>query len=228
MTASHLSDDHPSARTSRAAFLFASVREGGTRLLLVEAVRPEAVAAVELVIEAGRGAVSPGVVQVGVFRGYADVGIRDDILTEVPYVDFMTDIVDPELIVSSPRAAAAFAVSLTDDERARVMAKGGEAEPRPQQQRRPSGGKGWFPANTKQRPRPAPHPEAERTPMRLVLAPAPAPAPAGPSKRQRLESALSGMGFQKGVVRKFVDDLGPRVDSDPIESLIRDGLAALS
>jgi hypothetical protein len=44
----------------------------------------------------------------------------------------------------------------------------------------------------------------------------------------RLVTALVGMGFKLPAVRKFVEGLGDRAGREPIEVLIKEGLAALA
>jgi hypothetical protein len=46
--------------------------------------------------------------------------------------------------------------------------------------------------------------------------------------RTRLTFALIGMGFHAPLVRSFVNELGDRVDREPIGTLIKEGLAALA
>ena len=51
----------------------------------------------------------------------------------------------------------------------------------------------------------------------------------GPSvASQRLTTALTGLGYKAPAVRAFVDGLGDRVEKEPIEGLIKDGLRALT
>lgn len=47
-------------------------------------------------------------------------------------------------------------------------------------------------------------------------------------RRERLTFALTRMGFTAPAVRAFVDGLGDRVGREPIESLIKEGLASLA
>jgi len=47
-------------------------------------------------------------------------------------------------------------------------------------------------------------------------------------ERERLTSALVGMGFRAPAVHAFVAGLGDRVGREPIEALIKEGLANLA
>ena len=47
-------------------------------------------------------------------------------------------------------------------------------------------------------------------------------------ERERLTSALVGMGFRAPAVHAFIDGLGDRVGREPIEALIKEGLANLA
>ena len=47
-------------------------------------------------------------------------------------------------------------------------------------------------------------------------------------ERGRLVVALTGMGFKVPAVRAFVDGLGDRVGREPIETLLKEGLATLA
>jgi hypothetical protein len=47
-------------------------------------------------------------------------------------------------------------------------------------------------------------------------------------ERARLTAALVGMGWPAPAVRRFVDSLGDRIEREPIEKLIKEGLARLA
>jgi hypothetical protein len=51
---------------------------------------------------------------------------------------------------------------------------------------------------------------------------------AGRDERARLTAALVGMGWSVPAVRRFVAGLGDRAEREPIEALIKDGLAILA
>ena len=64
-----------------------------------------------------------------------------------------------------------------------------------------------------------PRPVAQPARLRVVRSPAQA---------ARLAAALTGMGWPAPAVRAFVAGLGDRVEREPIEVLIREGLAKLA
>lgn len=79
------------------------------------------------------------------------------------------------------------------------------------------------------------NPAAMQPPRQPATAPAPtlrlvAPsADVGPSPAaQRLTTALTGLGFRTPNVRHFVASLGLRVEREPIQELIKEGLRSLS
>jgi hypothetical protein len=76
------------------------------------------------------------------------------------------------------------------------------------------------------RPRAAAVPPRGRPPLRVV--PPPDLDPGLEAARARLTAALTGMGWPGARVRAFVDGLGERAAREPIERLIREGLAELA
>ena len=68
-------------------------------------------------------------------------------------------------------------------------------------------------------------PEVAQAPGRPNLRVVRAPAP---GQEARLTSALVGMGWPASAVRRFVDSVGDRVGREPIEALIKEGLASLA
>jgi hypothetical protein len=106
---------HPSFSTERATFMFALTDRAGAprKFILVEANNRWAVQAVEWVLGDGQ-AVSPTCRCMAIFRDLQSLGTRDDMLEEVPYADFMIDMVDPERLA---QIEDAFNRSLTDEER---------------------------------------------------------------------------------------------------------------
>jgi hypothetical protein len=54
------------------------------------------------------------------------------------------------------------------------------------------------------------------------------PPPSNDLERGRLVTALVGLGWPVPRVRTFVDDLGDRVGREPIEALIKEGIAELA
>jgi len=70
-----------------------------------------------------------------------------------------------------------------------------------------------------------PRPEAVQAHRNLRVVPALRPAR---EKEERLTAALVGLGWSAPTVRRFVAGLGDRVGREPIEALIREGLATLA
>jgi len=70
-----------------------------------------------------------------------------------------------------------------------------------------------------------PRPEAAQAHRNLRVVPALRPAR---EKEERLTAALVGLGWSAPTVRRFVAGLGDRVGREPIEALIREGLATLA
>ena len=69
-------------------------------------------------------------------------------------------------------------------------------------------------------------PQAASAPAAPERAPS---APQAPSEQaRRLTAALTGMGFRRHDVTRFVACLGARVEHERVESLIKDGLRALA
>lgn len=71
-----------------------------------------------------------------------------------------------------------------------------------------------------------PRPEAAQAPRNLCVVP-PSGRPAR-EKEERLTAALVGLGWSAPTVRRFVAGLGDRVGREPIEKLIKEGLATLA
>jgi hypothetical protein len=190
-----LDSDHPSFGTRNATFQFAleNPRTGAlVRFILVEANNPYAVAAIERVLIQNEQRVSENCRALCIFRDTTTNGIRDGLVEEIPYIDFMTDIVEPGWLLADPVNVSCFNRSISAEEKEYALAKTrmlGQA------------------------------PEVEATPM--VEA-------SEPGQRVRLLAALTGMGFKKTAVSKFVDSLGARVDHAPLPDLLREGLRSLA
>jgi len=112
-----LDKDHPSFGTKNAAFLFAI----GTRFLTVEAKNPYAVAALERLLMNNNQSVSDTCRVICVFRDYHNVGVRDDLVEEVSYVDFMTDIVNPSWLLTDTVTVTCFSKSISPEDRKHAM-----------------------------------------------------------------------------------------------------------
>lgn len=72
------------------------------------------------------------------------------------------------------------------------------------------------------RPRPGVTRLPQRPNLRVV------PASGSDLERERLVVALTNMGWPAPAVRRFVDGLGDRVGREPIEKLLKEGLANLA
>lgn len=180
--------DHPSYGAKRASFLFTI----GTKLLLVEANNPHAVATLERVLINNNQTVSETCRVLCVFRN-CDSGIRDESVDEVLYIEFMTDIVDSNHILNDDITSTCFSQSVTPRERE-------------------------YMANREKALDLAAGESVQEVPVREEI----------PENRNNLFSALSGMGFKKKEVEKFISGLGPRVNEEPITNLIREGLRSLA
>jgi len=201
-----LYEGHPADGTERAAyqFLISDPSTGApVRFLLVEAENPWAVAALEKILLRD-ARVSDNCRIIAVFRDHRVAGVRDDLLEEVPFTDFMVDIVDPERLESQV-VQACFSKSLEPKAREYVLGRIREAESGVHTVSRTA-----APAR-----RPAPVPA-----LSLQLPPS--------GNAEVLTSALCNMGFKRAEVKKFVSSVGPRVESDPVPDLIREGLKSLA
>lgn len=200
---------HPSFGCEQAWFTVAVSRPNGpgvTKILLVEAKNAWAVQTIERIAVDG-GRISRTCQVLAIHRDCSDVGIRSDLVEEISYVDFMIDIVDPDLLLEDPMTATGFRNSLNEEERAYASAKLASVPSRPV------------------------------TPVRLVpraptlvpvhIPPAPVPAPDSEPARERLMSGLTGLGFKPAMARKFVDGLGERIHQ-PVEVLLREGIRKMT
>lgn len=117
---------HPSFSTERAMFMFALTDRNGAprKFVLVEANNRWAVQAVEWVLGDGQAA-SPTCRCMAIFRDLQSLGTRDDMMEEVPYADFMLDMVDPDRLA---QVEDGFNRSLSDEEREYVNRKLAAAE----------------------------------------------------------------------------------------------------
>jgi len=182
--------DHPSFGAKRATFLFAI----GTKLLLVEADNPYAVATIERILVNNNQMVSETCRVLCVFRN-CDSGIRDESVDEVFYIEFITDIVDPNHILNDDITSTCFGKSVNQKEREYMLNREKTLE-------------SILTEEVTQ----------EEMPSVQEI----------PGNRDNLVGALSGMGFKKNAVEKFVVGLGSRVNEEPITNLLREGLRYLA
>lgn len=203
-----LDKSHPSFGCKKAMFQFALTAADGrvARFLLVEANNPAAVICIERILMMDGGRVSDNCRVICVFRDCRNVGTRDDLMNEVPYVDFMQDIVNPDFILNDSITSSAFSQSLSPEEREYVNRK--EAE--------------IGQATTVQEaevPLPEPPVKVSKKERKEVNT---------PEHVQKLESSLCGMGFRKGDVRKFLDGLDTATLQKPLPDLVRQGIMQLT
>jgi len=191
-----LYEGHPSSNTNRAVYMFALASgDQVSRFLLVEAENRWAVLALERILLQG-GQVSDNCRVMAIFRDTLSLGVRDALVTEIPYVDFMTDIVDLGRIVEDPIAKYCFGQSLSSDQKQYVARK-------------------FESSDAVQEP--------VETETAIVVR-----SSSDPEQPAKIANALCGLGFKKSEVRKFVQSLGSRVTQEPINALIREGIATLA
>ena len=195
-----LSTEHPSYGCEQAWFLF-SVKDAGrvARLLLVEARNEWAVQAVERIVAAD-GTVSQNCELLTVHRQCPSIGIRSDLVSEVDYVDFMVDVVDPGRIAGDQWTAAAFQQSLTPEDRSKAIEK----------MSRPAFPSAAVPAR------------GNVIPMRR-----PQPRPFSPESSDNYQNALAALtdlGYKRPQAKRAVDALGSRVDDIPLVEAIKESL----
>jgi len=191
--------DHPSYGLNQAWFLFAMTVGGRiTRLLLVEARNPQAVQTVERIVGVD-GKASAGCELMTVHRQCPSIGIRSGSVSEVEYVDFMVDVVDPARITSDPLTAKAFQDSLSPEERERALRKMSA---------------------------PAPAAVTRVVPGMAKVIPIRQPKfdPAESRNYQDALAALMDLGYKKPQAKKAVDALGRRVDEMDLEDAIKAAL----
>jgi hypothetical protein len=109
---------HPAVGTLRAAYQFALLAASGEfkGLLVVEAENEWAVASIEKLLMRD-GYVSPSCRILMVFRDHRSAGVRDDVVKEVRFLDFMVDYVDSDRLVQAD-ALECFSRSLSAEDRA--------------------------------------------------------------------------------------------------------------
>ena len=116
-----LHEGHPSFGTCRAVFIFA-LGQGPTRIILVEAQNAWAVLCIERLLLAD-GKVSKICQSIGIVREYRNVGTRHEMAEEIPFVDFILDIVDMSKLMGDPIVLETFSRSMSDNERKYALDK---------------------------------------------------------------------------------------------------------
>jgi hypothetical protein len=194
---------HPSFGASQATFMFAISAPGGgiRRVLLVAAKNALAVQFVERLVAADNR-VSDNCFLLTVHRETTPIGMRSDLVEEVPYAQFVTDIVDPERVVADPSAEVAMCMSLSEEEKAMVEM-----------------------AIMSRR-----HLQSSRTDSRAMsLPPAEAAAdrPGASHDRSRLQEALSSLGLKRDQVSTLSRELDGRIGREPVEDLVKAALVMI-
>lgn len=197
-------------------YLFQVSYDGRSRLLIVSAPNRKAVEAVEAVLDQD-GHVSPTCTVLASFPGCGSP-VSWPGVDEIPYHEFMVQMVEPDRILQDVRAAGAFTESM--ETMASDHVRPGISDRFPTLRR-------LLKKKVVTAPAPAPPVQPVTTP-RQKPAEAAVPAPAGPDPATILQSGLLNLGFKKPEVQRFVDGLGSRVRNGDIPALIREGIEALN
>jgi len=194
-----LDQNHPSFGVETAMFLFAI----GAKNLVVEAQNQYAVATLERLLIRNNQQVSEKCRVLCVFRECTEAGVRDDAVDEVPYIEFMMDIVNPKWLMNDKVTLACFNHSCSPKERTHALNRAKA-----------------FKATA------SPSHSASMPKMQAVFSPV--KEQVDPDACKNLSSALSGLGFKKAETEKFVRNLGLRVNKEPITDLLREGIKCLA
>jgi hypothetical protein len=116
----YLNPEHPSYGCEKAVFLFRLVSSGN--VVAVEAINGYSVACLERYSIHGQK-VSDNCHLIAVIRGFTNVGVRNDGVKEIPYVDFILDIVNRDILESDTFGFECFMQSLNEDERSHAERK---------------------------------------------------------------------------------------------------------
>ena len=199
-TKQFLDRNHPSYGFEQAWFQFAifSPDRAVRKLLLVEAKCSAAVAAIEAILLQD-GKVSDSCFVVAVLRQCPDIGMRSDLVDEVSYPDFMLDIVDPDRLIGDPVVASYFRESLTAEERVYASNKAATQAA-----------------------------DLDERAVEAYLAPSEPAVARDPSREKSLSAALTGMGFQKSAVSKWIAAKGDALHEGTVQDRIREALRALA
>lgn len=197
---------HPSFGTAQAVFMFAltDMTTGAmNRFLLVEVTNPYAVITLERLVHQD-SKVADNCTLVAVFRDNQSVGIRHELLEEVPYVDFMLDIVSIERILDDSVVSTTFKQSLSPEEASYASRKLRDNS---------------FDATAKPLPENA---IMVREDQPVVVEPV-----HKYDNKGRLEYALRTMGLDKKAIRAHIQTLGD-IEHEPLEDLIYTAVMRIS
>lgn len=201
-----LHPEHPSAKTPAAAFIF----QAADGMLFVEANTNLAVQAMELLC--ADNCPADGLELLGVFRDYGTIGIRNDNLVGISYVEFLARIADKEKLAIIPMLKECIAASLTEDDREQMasiikhMKSSNEDDENNE----------YNDDENNEDDEDDENPEIIDTRTQDKE-----------QEKIRLMQALTGLGFQKKPVNAFITSINDRIGVDPIEKLIREGLRNL-
>jgi len=184
-------------------------------MLLVEAKGPWAVQTVERILLTD-GKVSENCSVLMVHMDCPLIGLRDDIVEQVSYVDFMLDVVSPDRLLADALVTTSFRQSLTDEERQYASLKLSAMNANTRREQAPQA------QETAPKASPGPVSPAQ-TPPAL-----PMPQTAPNANYEQLMGGLLHLGFKRPDVKKFIDNLGPKLYSSKLEDLIREGLKELA
>ena len=147
-----------------------------------------------------------------IIRDHRNTGKRNPMTEEIPFVDFMLDIVDMDRLLGGHKddvlVLECFRRSLSDAERQRAFAKLQAIQNIPV----PGVFDGYV------------APKAVPVALTLVKT----PIRTGVDQSDRLITALVGLGFKKTDVRKVVSGLGDKVYSDDLQVLLQSALRSLA
>jgi hypothetical protein len=201
-----LPQGHPSFGTAKAIFLFA-LGQAPTRLLSVEATNSWAVLCLERLLLTD-GKVSNNCQVLQVVRDYRNIGTRNDLVQEPTFVEFMLDIVEPARLLRDAIAQEAFKNALTDEERQYALRHVQEIS-----------------GKTEEIPLAIEDMLPDEIPVEDAL---PAPEPVMDGQPEKLISAMTGLGFKRPEVHRWVTSLGDQARTGSMHSLIREGLRVLA
>lgn len=208
-----ISKEHPAFGSNQAAYTFLDGSGETPSLILVEAPNHWAVFLMEKMLEEDRK-VNPTCRSMLVVRDFRNVGLHSKLVKELSWPDFLVEKVEPARILESPVTVKAFLHSLTEAEREDVNRRMKK-----------------MVALDRQKPPETPAaPKALQAPTHLRALPKPSPGPsvAHQSKLDRLESALSGLGFKKKQISTWTKNLRPENLDAPVQDLLKNGIAELT
>lgn len=187
-------------------FVFAVINgDDIARVLLVEAPNADAIRTLEGITKED-GKANPGCELLAIHKG--NVTPRSSRrLTEISYVDFIIDIVEPSRLVCNQRVATAFQKSFSEEDRKYALMKMEAIEAFPEPEETPA-------APMLERPKAPPLPAREQAPMT-------------PSNIHNVAAMLADLGFKKPQVKEVLASMGTKIDSMSLEDAVREALKSL-